>query len=449
MKNEEKSLRRKEICEFRYSLIAELGNPYLSHGELKALIREKSLRDYNIPYSNKTSITEACIRNWLCLLRKYGKDGLMPKVRTDSGISRRLSSHETSILLEYLENNPKVTATAAYKLLKEEDKIKTEISSSTLSRIIVSSGLQREKRLNRYHGEKNLKFEFFSPLECVQADCMHGFPVPDGKGKKRKAILIAFIDDATRRIVYADFSHSEHSLAFEAGIKHILKAHGRIIRLYVDNGSTFVSRQTKRILDILGIILSHSKPRRPMGRGKIERFFRTVRDSFLRILDKDSVKNIADLNARFRTWLESEYHRNPHRGLYGKTPLETWLSKSKYIISVEPEINLDRIMLHENTRKVYKDSTITLGGTLYEVPSILIGRTIKVHYNPHIKIKRLLLTYEGKEYGEARVVDTYANTKVKRSETIKGELNYKNNNSHTFVNAALSASKIDIEGGTL
>jgi hypothetical protein len=278
---------------------------------------------------------------------------------------------------------------------------------------------------------------------------MHGFPVPDDKGKFRKAILIAFIDDATRRIVYADFSHKEHSLAFEEGIKHILKAHGKIIRLYCDNGAPFISKQTKRILDILGILLSHSRPGKPAGRGKIERFFRTVRDSFLRILDKESVKSLGDLNARFRTWLESEYHRNPHKGLSGNTPLDAWLSKSKYIIPLDAGIHLDRVMLHEDKRKVYRDSTITLGGTLYEVPSILIGKTIKVYYNPHQKVKRLLVSYEGKEYGEAKIVDTYANTRVNRSETIKGELNYAERNTNPEINAALSASKIEIEGEQL
>jgi len=446
MKQEEKEIKRNEICEFRYGVIAELANPYIGHGILRNLIRDKARREYDIPYSKKSRITKACIRKWLCLYRKYGKDGLLPKVRKDSGVSRRFSDAETSLLLDYLEEHPLVTATAAYKLLKEEGKIQTDVSSSTLSRIIVSSGCGRENRINKYYSEKNLKFQFFSPLECVQADCMHGFPVADEKGIKRKAILIAFIDDATRRIVYADFSHREYSLAFEAGIKHILQAHGRMIRLYVDNGSTFVSKQTKRILSVLGILLSHSKPGRPQGRGKIERFFRTTRDCFIRPLDKDSIKTLGDLNTRYRSWLESEYHRNPHRGLSGKTPLETWLSKSKYIIPLDPGIDLDRVMLHEETRKVYKDSTITLHGTLYEVPYVLIGKTIKVYYNPHQQVKKLSVSYDGREYGDAKIVDTYANTKVRRSETIKGELNYNNKHANPGINAALSASKIELGG---
>ena len=118
---------------------------------------------------------------------------------------------------------------------------------------------------------------------------MHGFSVPDKKGKLRKVILMAFIDDATRRILYAKFHFTEKSLIFEEGIKHILKAHGKIGRLYVDNGSSFVSTQTKKILETLVIYITHSKPYQPQGRGKIERFFRTVRQSFLRLQDPQTI----------------------------------------------------------------------------------------------------------------------------------------------------------------
>ena len=294
MKIEEKERKAREIAEFRYALIAELANKYLSHGQLKELINEKAKRQYDIPYSTKTTITAACIKKWLSQYRKYGKEGLKPKRRSDYGKSRVLSLEETDELRKYLETHPGVTATAALKKLKEEGKIKSDISSSSLSRIIISSGLDRKNRIRAVSNEKNLKFEFFSPLECVQADDMHAFKVPvtDVNGKKRKAILIAFIDDATRRIVYANFSFTERSYEFEKGIKHILKSHGRIGRLYTDNGATFVSGQTQRILDILGITIIHSRPFKPAGRGKIvmrsyreiTQYFRNMQGIFFSLL---------------------------------------------------------------------------------------------------------------------------------------------------------------------
>ena len=160
-------------------MVAELANPYMSHGELKAVIAEKAGRTYEIPFSKKTSITEGCIKKWLALYRRHGEAGLLPKVRADKGFSRVLQQTERDALIAYLSEHPELTARAVYRKL-------------------------------------------------------------------------AFIDDATRRIVFAEFGTSERSLAFEKGLKHILSTHGRIGRAYVDNGFTFVSTQTQRILDKIG-----------------------------------------------------------------------------------------------------------------------------------------------------------------------------------------------------
>jgi len=422
MNNEEQDRRRGEIGEFRYALIAELTNPYLEHGELKRLIREKAGREYEIPYSQRNHISEECIRDWLKKFNKYGKEGLLPRRRSDWGSSRSLKPQEASLLIRYLEEHPELTATTCLRELQRQGMISSPLSSSSLSRLVRASGMDRESRMQRRREEKNLKFEFFYPLECVQADDLYAFAVPDGKGGRRKAILMSFLDDATRRVLYANFSFTERSVEFEAGIKHILKAHGRIGMLYVDHGAPFVSRQTKRIMDILGIVIAHSTVRRPQGRGKKERFFRTVRDQFLRPLDQQSIRGLGELNTRFRSWLESEYHRTPHRGLAGKTPLDAWLEKSRYIVHMDTSIDLEQAFLHEESRKVYKDSTLTLGGTLYEVCPSLIGSRVKLFYDPTMPVKRLQVLCEGKHYGEARIVDAYANTKVKRNATSNGSL---------------------------
>ncbi|RLC13857.1 MAG: hypothetical protein DRH93_21405 [Deltaproteobacteria bacterium] len=435
MREEENELRCKRICDFRHSVVAELGNPYLNRGQLTQMIKEKSEREYEIPYSKRTTLTGACIRRWLSLYRKYGKEGLNPKPRDDQGKSRLIKEDEQNAIMSHLESNPELTAVAAVRILQAKGIIKREISSSTLSRFIQSEGLTIKERRKSKETEKTLKFDFFSPLECVQSDVMYGPLIPDEKGKKRTALLMTFLDDATRRILYGRFSFSEKSILFEKGLKHILQSQGMIGRAYTDNGSTFISNQTRRILDILGITLSHTKPGRPQGKGKQERFFRTVRDQFLRPLDISSVKNLDDLNARFNTWLECEYHRSPHRGLQEYiTPLDAWIAKAHHIKPVAPGIDLDRIFLHFLTRKVYKDSTFTLGGTLFEAPAILSGKRINILFDPTVPIKRVLVSCGGKEYGEAREVDTYANTRVKRGYSRKGYLQSGYENSHLPVN---------------
>jgi transposase len=449
---------RNEICDFRYSLIAEMANPRLPWGMVKNMIREKAKRNYQIPYSGKTTLCEATIKHWLNDYKKYGKEALMPKSRDDSGRSRSIDASETEKILGYLETHPDVCANIALKKLQNEGVVSMDITKSSLSRMLISNGFsKRDRDKNAGKQESHLKFNFEYPLECVQSDCMYSIKIPDEKNKLRDAILIAFIDDATRRIVYSEFAFTEQSLVFEKGIKHILKSHGRIQKLYVDNGSTFISNQTKRILNILDIILIHSRPGKPAGRGKIERFFRRVQDQFIRVIEKGSIKNITELNIRFKTWLETEYHRTPHNGLNGITPLDAWLSKTKYLTQMSGDIDIERVFLHEVTRKVYKDNTITLSGVLYEVPPIFAGETLKFYYNPFMSTKILEVYKDGKCYGLARPVDSYANSKIRRNYNNKEYENIpKDTTEHNFnqpvndgntkaVLASLNAAQIELE----
>jgi transposase len=421
MEHQKRERIRKEIADFRYSVIAELCNPYLSEEEKKNLLKEKTQRQYDIPGSIKTRVTAETLRNWMRKYKQYGKEGLLPKQREDRGRPRSFSDTEAESISKMLEEKPELTVSSVVKKLKREGVIKSEISSSALSRFVRANNLTKNQRIKIKDDKAQLRFAFEDPLECVQADAMHGFAIPDGKDKKKKAILLAFIDDATRRILYGRFAFSEKSLLFEDGIRHILKSHGRIGRLYVDNGSTFVSNQTKRILQTLSIHIIHSKPYRPQGRGKIERFFRTVRQSFLNLLEQEDIKSLDQLNTLFSAWLETEYHREVHSSL-GITPLDAWLAGSDKIKHMDPFIDIDSIFLHQISRKVYKDSIVSVNGTAFEVPPILIGKRVTVIFNPGPPVERIMVKYNGKDYGEARPVDLYANTKVKRNSDFTGEL---------------------------
>ncbi|TVQ41573.1 MAG: hypothetical protein EA384_00125 [Spirochaetaceae bacterium] len=418
MNHKDRERQINEMTEFRFTLVAELANPYLSSAERRRMIGEKASVEHEVPGVGRRRLSESCILKWLVLYRKCGKEGLKPRSRRDTGLSRVLSQAEAALLLSHLEAHPDLTAKAVLRRLQESGRIRSNPSSSSLSRLVRSAGLERSRRIQASTREKTLKFDFFSPLECVQADGMYSVKVPDGKGKLRHAVLLAFLDDATRRVLHASFSFSENSLAFEAGIKHILAAHGRIGRLYCDHGSAFVGLQTRRILDTLGIILVHSQVGRPRGRGKIERYFRTAREQFFGPLDTTQITSIGELDRRFHTWLESEYHRSPHRGLGNRTPLEVWVEKAHLIVPLEPGVDLEQLFLHETTRRVHKDSTVTLDGALFEVPSDLIGERITLRYDPQRppERRRLHIIRSGECIGEARLVDSYANAKVRRTD---------------------------------
>ena len=83
----------------------------------------------------------------------------------------------------------------------------------------------------------------------------------------------------------------------------------------------FIDAGLRRACAVLGIKLTHSQPGKPAGRGKIERFFKTVRDQFLvEISDHPDdpgsagtiVGSLAELNALFTAWVEQVYHQRVH-----------------------------------------------------------------------------------------------------------------------------------------
>jgi len=412
-KSEEKD-KQKAVADFRFGIIADLVYSHASGKELARLIAEKATRTYTIPFSQKTRITQSCIRKWLVAYRTKGRDVLVPKTRKDKGSCRAIADGEKELILKLLEQKPQMDASSAVRTLVRDGKLLGEISKSSLSRFIRASGFDRTTRLHIATKDQVQGFSYEYPLECVQVDDMHSFAVPDHSGTLRKAILIAFLDDATRRVLYAHFSFSENALEFERGILHILRSHGRPRKIYTDNGATFVSDQTRRILDTLGIPLIHSRPGMPKGRGKIERFFRTVRTQFEITLDPASIRSIQDYDMRFRSWLESEYHRQPHSGLGGHTPLDAYLSGTAHIFRVDPSVDLDVVFCHEESRVVANDGTVSVGGIHYEVPSVLIGSKVKLRRNPHADIPALSVFRDGIAYGKARRVDVYANARSKR-----------------------------------
>jgi putative transposase len=144
----------------------------------------------------------------------------------------------------------------------------------------------------------------------------------------KKAYLFAFIDDHSRAITGARWSHHDDVVRMAAAFRPALQARGVPLAAYVDNGSPFVDAWLLRGCGVLGIKIIHSRPGKPEGRGKIERFFRTVRDQFLvETGDGAGVENLAEMNRLFQAWLETVYHRAVHSET-GEAPLARWARRS-------------------------------------------------------------------------------------------------------------------------
>jgi len=116
------------------------------------------------------------------------------------------------------------------------------------------------------------RFEAEARNELWTGDALHG-PQVDG----RKTFLFAFIDDHSRLLAGYRWATREDVLNASRALRLGIAARSLPESVYVDNGSPFVSGQLLRACARLGIRLIPSRPGRPEGRGKIERFFRTKR----------------------------------------------------------------------------------------------------------------------------------------------------------------------------
>ena len=256
--------------------------------------------------------------------------------------------------------------------------------------------------------------------ELWMSDVMHGPAVFISGRRKQKVYLICLIDDATRVVPHAAFAFSETSAALLAVLFLAVIRRGIPLRLYVDNGSAFRSHHLALVCARLGITLIHARPYQPAGKGKQERFFRTVRMRFLPTLGPADLASLDALNRRFWAWLEGEYHHSPHRGLDDTTPLDAWAMRSADVRMPGPELDLREMFLLEAKRRVHKDRTLSLDGVVYEVLALLVGETVTVRYDPAAKKGEPVdIWHRGTKVQTARVVDAYANCFVKRNNETK------------------------------
>src|SRR6478752_5598444 len=122
--------------------------------------------------------------------------------------------------------------------------------------------------------------------------------------------MFAFLDDHSRVAVGYRFGFAEDTVRLAAALQPALGSRGVPGSVYVDNGSAFVDNWLLRACAVLGIRLVHSRPGQPQGRGKVERWFRTVREQFLvEITPAQGPADLVELNTLFTAWVDTVYHR--------------------------------------------------------------------------------------------------------------------------------------------
>jgi transposase InsO family protein len=392
---------KKRIAVFRFGAIANLvGGIILDRGDRERLIREKCDHQWQIPYSERSRLSRTTLKRWI---RQYdGRlESLCPADRADIGKSRRLEEEIAQALIQARQSFPRAPVRKLIEHLEREGWGKP--SPSTAYRFLRDRGLMKAQQIIP---EDRRKFEAELPNDLWQSDVLHG-PLVEIGGKKRKSYLIAFIDDYSRLVPYGEFYLGESLAFFLKALEQALATRGLPRKLYVDNGSAFRSYHLEQVTASLGIALIHARPYKPQGKGKIERWFRTVRSDFLSGFRGGTLD---DLNQAFDLWLREVYHQRKHSAT-GQTPFQRFTSRLECLRPTPP--NLRDFFRQTARRRVAKDRTISLNGKLFEAPVALIGQQVTLRYH-EAEIEKVEVFLGQQSYGFLTPVNLQVNSRVKR-----------------------------------
>jgi putative transposase len=389
------------VALFRYQLICPALEPGLSMKARGRVVRAIAARSHAGPFGGQHSYSRDTLDRWIRRYRAGGFDALAPSTRQPGA---RIDTPVLELAVALKRENLDRTAAQVVRILKAS--AGWSPSESTLLRLFHRHDLIRPPA----QGGTAVfgRFEAAVPNERWVGDALHGPRVGS-----RKTYLFAFLDDHSRLAVGYRFGFAEDTVRLAAALQPALAARGIPGSVYVDNGSVFVDAWLLRACGKLGIRLVHSTPHRPQGRGKIERWFRGVRDQFLVEVSDSTAGELAErgltqagalleLNALFTAWVESQYHHRVHSET-GQTPLarwdDGWQTAGHGPVMASPDALTAAFQWCEQ-RTVTKTATVSLHGNTYEVQAALVGCKVELVFSP-FDLQHIQVHYRGAHYGRA------------------------------------------------
>jgi len=360
----------------------------------------------------KRKFTSSTIATWYYRYKVSGITGVENKKRKDKGLLRKTTPEELmeaiNKALPYFKDGVVPSKAAIYRLCIKHGFLRREqVAPNTFSRSVNKYDL-----LDNSEVKSTIRLAFAMPYanDLWQCDTMVG-PYVEINGKKVQALLIAFIDDASRVICHGEFFAAENTDALMKTLQMALYKRGAPKAIYADNGKIYCSKELTLVCARIGCILRHTPVRDGAAKGKIERFFRRVRQQFLALrLDLSSLEK---LNQQFTEWVEHDYNFVKHSTLQ-MTPVDRF-AIDRHLLTFLPETNAgdDELFYVEETRKVGKDNTFRLNSTRYETPVDLVKKEIQVRFQRSTQHK-VIVYYKGSRMGEAKVLDLVGNSNCHR-----------------------------------
>lgn len=415
MEQKEKDAIKKEIALFRYGLISPILTDTYSETSQAKYFKNASSKSY-IVNGKEEKYASNTIKKWLFDYKKGGFDALFPKTRSDFCQSRKLNDEVILKIKELKEKFPHISGTLIYNKLVDEGYINpNNICLGTVLKYI------RDNRtyFNKSENIDRRAFVMEHANDCWQADTSNG-PYLTINGKKELTYLIAVIDDASRLIVGAKFFFNDNSLNLQEVMKGSIKKYGVPKKLFVDNGKTYKNDQFNIICAYLGTVLIHARPYSGASKGKIERFFHTMKETWMRGLDWNSIESIDKLNELLNEFIV-KYNMSNHSSLIDDegnqvTPNSRWFKDADMIKKLDNDL-INIAFLHTAYPKIRSDAIAYIKNHEFEVDMKYIGKKIVVKYDP-LNFEKAWIYDNNKLIESIKLVNKVDNSKIKRKTTL-------------------------------
>ena len=366
-----------EMAIFRSEIIGALTRRELDHGQLRETLVELAAQRYRPPRAHSTrQYSVSTLERWYYAYSAGGLDALRPDTRSDTGRARELTVEQRQLLCDIRREHSSASVPLILRTLETDGRLdKGAVSASTVRRLFTESGLDRIPLRDGTGAKTRLRWQAERPGALWQGDVCYGPAISLG-GASKPVRIHGLLDDASRYVVALEAHHTEREVDMLGLFVRALRRHGPPDALYLDNGSTYRGENLSTACARMGISLMHARPYDAPARGKMERFWRTLREGCLDFLG--SLTSLHDVNVRLWAFLDEHYHKAPHASLLGRSPARVYDTAERPVDSFDERKLRDALTVRVR-RRVRRDSTLPLDGDDWELDQgFLAGRLVTV-----------------------------------------------------------------------
>jgi len=400
------------VAVFRSEVIGSLCRRELGHGDLRAELVALSGQRFRTPGAEITrKLSVPTLERWYYAYRRGGLPALQPRPRADRGRGRRLTPEQRQLLLDIRRENPSASVPLILRTLTLDGRLDPRaISAATVRRLYAEEGLDRVAMRDGTGTHTRLRWQAERPGALWHGDVCHG-PALLIAGKAMPLRIHGMMDDASRFVIALEAMHTEREVDMLGLLSRAVRRHGLPDAMYLDNGSTYSGSTLRLGCERLGITLIHARPYSPQSRGKMERFWRSLREAVLDHMG--SLASLHDVNVRLCAFLDQHYHQAPHAGLLGRSPASAWQAYERPVDDVD-EQRLRAALTVTERRRVRRDTTVSIDGVVWQLDQgYLAGRIVTVGRCLADANVPPWVEHEGKRL-ELHTVDPIKNARTKR-----------------------------------